>query len=129
MQQTVQRVIALVAIIFGLATVAAGTRVLMGTSPGYEVFQPLLMFNTLMGFAYIAAGLVAWRSRFRGLNSALGILLINLVVFVAVVIVYTTSTGVATESIMAMAFRSGVWLVLVLALYWLVRSQTRSQPA
>lgn len=70
MQQTVQRVIALVAIIFGLATVAAGTRVLMGTSPGYEVFQPLLMFNTLMGFAYIAAGLVAWRSRSRGLNSA-----------------------------------------------------------
>lgn len=55
--------------------------------------------------------------------------MINLVVFVAVVIVYTTSTGVATESIMAMAFRSGVWLVLVLALYWLVRSQTRSQPA
>jgi len=50
-----QRIAAVAAVIFGLATVTAGGRVLLGYSePGYVVYQPLLIYNTLMGFVYVA---------------------------------------------------------------------------
>ncbi len=51
--------LAAVAVLFGIATVVAGTRVLSGSDPGYLVFRPLLIFNTAMGVAYLAAGVVA----------------------------------------------------------------------
>ena len=56
-----QRAVAVVAGVFGLATIAAGTRVLLGGDPGYDAFRPLLVFNTLMGFAYCAAAVLAWK--------------------------------------------------------------------
>lgn len=37
------------AVLFGAATLVAGGRVLLGADPGYEVFRPLLVYNTAMG--------------------------------------------------------------------------------
>jgi hypothetical protein len=49
--------VAVVAAVFGLATIVAGGRVLTGWSdPGYVVYRPLLIYNTAMGVAYLAAG-------------------------------------------------------------------------
>ena len=45
---------------FGVATLFAGSRVLLGSDPGYEVFRPLLIYNTAMGAAYLAAGITVW---------------------------------------------------------------------
>ena len=42
---------ALVAVRFGVATVVAGSRVLLGADPGYAVFRPLLWCNAAMGVA------------------------------------------------------------------------------
>ncbi len=39
----------LVALVFGLATLVAGTRVLAGSDPGYVVFEPLLVAFELGG--------------------------------------------------------------------------------
>ena len=54
-----QKILALAALLFGLTTIAAGVRVLTGTDPGYLVFRPLLIYNTLMGLVYVAGGVIA----------------------------------------------------------------------
>ena len=97
-----QGILALVAALFGAATIIAGTRVLAGSDPGYIVFRPLLIYNTAMGAAYVAAGILMWRSVERGL--------------------YALGGAVAIESFGAMTLRTVVWLVLFLLLKRMVRA-------
>ena len=41
--------------LFGFITVFAGSSVLLGVDPGYIVFRPLVIYNSVMGIVYIAA--------------------------------------------------------------------------
>jgi hypothetical protein len=116
-----QRVLAFVAIAFGLATVFAGVTVLAGADPGYAVFRPLLIFNTTMGVAYVAAGLITLRSLARGRLASAAIFVLNLLVLAIIGYLFTTGGAVAVDSVRAMTFRSAVWLVLFLGLTWLGR--------
>ena len=111
-----QRILAIVAAAFGVATLVAGGRVLSGADPGYVVFRPLLVFNTAMGAAYVAAGIVTWCSVARGRVAAAAIFLLNLLVLGWIVYLYSAGGAVAADSLRAMVFRTGIWLVLVLAL-------------
>lgn len=117
----VQKGCAVVAALFGLLTVFAGTRVLTGSDPGYVVFQPLLVYNTVMGFMYVLAGFLIWRSLRPGRYAAAAILLLNLLVLVAAAYLHSAGQGVALDSVKAMLLRTGVWLLLWLALAWLGR--------
>lgn len=119
--RTVQRVLAAIAILFGILTIVAGTRVLTGSDPGYVVFFPLLVYNTVMGFAYIGAGAVAWRSLPRGRDTAAAIFVLNLLVLAAIWILYSSAAAVAIDSLRAMTLRTGVWFVLFAGLAWLSR--------
>lgn len=119
-----QNILALVGVLFGLVTLFAGTRVLLGADPGYIVFRPLLIYNTAMGFAYIAAGVMAWRSLVRGRQAAAAIFVLNLLVLAAIGTLYATGGAVAIESVHAMTLRSVVWLVLFVGLAWLARRST-----
>ena len=103
--------LAFVGVVFGLATFVAGARVLAGADPGYLAFRPLMIFNTAMGVACLPAGTVVWRSPERGKVMAAAIFLLNLVVLAAV----------AVDSVRAMVFRTGIWLVLLLGVLWLAR--------
>ena len=123
--KNLQRVFALVAVLFGIATVVAGTRVLTGSDPGYIVFRPLLIFNTAMGFAYVAAGVIAWRSIDRGKFAAAAIFIANLLALGTVGYLYAAGNAVAKESVGAMTFRTIVWLVLFAGLAWLSRRNNR----
>ena len=116
-----QRVLTFVAAAFGLATVVSGWRVLAGADPGYVVFRPLVIFNTAMGVAYLAAGIITLRSLERGKFAAATIFLLNLLVLGAIGYLYAAGGAVAIDSIRAMTFRTGVWLVLFLGLTWLSR--------
>ena len=116
-----QRVLALTAVLFGLATIFAGTRVLAGADPGYVVFLPLLIYNTAMGFVYIGAGVIAWRGLNRGRNGAAAIFILNFLVLAAIWILYTSGGAVAIDSLRAMTLRTVVWLVLFIGLGWLSR--------
>ncbi len=116
-----QKGCAVVATLFGLLTLFAGTRVLTGADPGYVVFRPLLIYNTVMGLMYVLAGFLIWRSIRPGLYAAAAILLLNLLVLVAVAYLYSAGQGVALDSVQAMLLRTGVWLALWLALAWLGR--------
>lgn len=116
--QVIQRVFALVAALFGLVTIIAGGRVLSGGDPGYVVFLPLLVYNTAMGVAYVAAGAMAWRSAERGKYAAATIFILNLLVLGAIGYLYMTGGSVAMDSVRAMVLRTVVWLVLFLGLAW-----------
>ena len=120
-----QRMLALVGILFGIATLVAGTRVLAGADPGYLVFRPLLIFNTAMGLAYLAAGVIAWRSADKGKMASGAIFVLNLLVLGAIGYLYRTGSAVAAESVGAMALRTSVWLGLFLGLAWLSQQSRR----
>ncbi|MBE0506402.1 MAG: hypothetical protein IBX50_06725 [Marinospirillum sp.] len=119
-----QRALVLLGVVFGAVTIFASFRVLAGVNPSYEVFTPLLVYNLLMGFVYIAVGVVGWFSLERGKQGALAILVLNLLVLVAVVVVYRLNAGIAVESLAAMALRTFVWLVIFAGLWWLSRVRT-----
>jgi hypothetical protein len=116
-----QGFLALVAVVFGVATVLSGGRVLTGSDPGYVVFQPLLIYNTTMGLAYLAAGVMMWRSVDRGKLAAGTIFALNLVVLAGIGYLYATGSAVAVDSLRAMTFRTVVWLGLFLGMLWLSR--------
>lgn len=118
-----QRIMATVAVVFGIVTIIAGSRVLTGTDPGYTVFQPLLVYNTLMGIAYIAGGLMIWRNIRRGKYVAASIFTLNLIVLGGIAYLYFVSDGVAVDSLRAMTLRTVVWLVLLLGSMWLGRGK------
>lgn len=111
-------ILALAASLFGLVTIIAGARVLAGADPGYVVFRPLVIFNTAMGIAYVAAGIVAWRSPGKGKHAAAAIWFLNLIALAAIVRLHNTGGAVAGESLRAMSFRTLVWLLLYLGLSW-----------
>lgn len=116
----------LVALVFGLATLVAGTRVLAGSDPGYVVFEPLLVYNVAMGFAYVAAGVLAWRNLGWGKRAAFAILVLNLAVLAAIAWLYWTGGAVAIESVRAMILRTTVWLLLFLGFAWVGRRTARA---
>lgn len=123
-----RRVIPLVAVAFGFATVVAGGRVLAGADPGYLVFRPLLIYNTVMGFVYAVAGVVMWRSLARGVYAAGTVFGLNLVVLGGLVSLYVSGGAVADDSVRAMTFRTAVWLILFLGAGW-VRSPGPTRSA
>jgi hypothetical protein len=115
------RLLAAVAVLFGIATVVAGTRVLAGTDPGYAVTRPLLLYNTAMGFAYIAAGGLGWFRIRPGAYAALVIFVLNALVLAVVATLHFQQGGVAIESVRAMVLRTVVWLLLFVGWLWLAR--------
>jgi hypothetical protein len=110
-----------VAAVFGVATLVAGGRVLLGGDPGYQTFPPLLVYNTTMGLAYLAVGIMIWRSPRLGRAGARAIFMLNVVALITIVLVYSAGGGVAVDSLQAMSFRTGVWMALFLSAAWLAR--------
>lgn len=110
--------VAMAAVLFGVATTIAGVRALLGADPGYIVYPPLLRFNIIMGVAYVAVGIIAWRSLKVGVYGAAAICVLNLSALGFIRYLYTPSGPIASESLQAMAFRTVVWIVLFLVLAW-----------
>ena len=119
----VRMFVIVVAVLFGAVTLFAGGQVLMGSDPGYQVFRPLLIFNTAMGLAYMAAGAAVWRNANTGRNAAAAVFFLNLVVLAGIFVIDRSGEVVAAESRNAMTLRTGVWLILLLGTAWLVRQQ------
>lgn len=114
MNDTIRKILAGVAMLFGAVTIFAGTRVLAGADPGYIVFLPLLIYNTAMGVVYIATGTSAWRNIGHGRIGAAMIFLLNLGVLAGIGLLYLAGGPVALQSVRAMSFRTVVWLLLFL---------------
>ncbi|MDY0376777.1 MAG: hypothetical protein RBQ72_13750 [Desulfobacterium sp.] len=109
----------LLAVLFGLATIFAGTRVLLGSDPGYIVYRPLLIYNAIMGIMYVSAGIIALRNVKQGMYAAAVIFILNLLVLSAIYYLYTGGSPIAIDSLRAMTLRTVVWLVLFVGFGWL----------
>ena len=116
-----RNILVAVAVLFGLLTIFAGTRVLLGSNPGYIVFRPLLIFNVVMGIVYVAAGIIAWRNIKQGMYVAATIFVLNLIVLTAIFFLYTEGNSIAVDSLRAMSLRTVVWFVLFAGFWWLYR--------
>lgn len=110
--QITQKMLIGVALIFGLLTMFEGSRVLLGSDPGYIVFRPLLMYNAAMGIVYVAAGVFAWRNLKKGMYMAASIFALNLLVLMMIFFLYAEGESIAVDSLRAMSLRTVVWLVL-----------------
>ena len=116
-------ILILVAALFGLATIFAGTRALLGSNPGYIVFRPLLFYNTAMGVLYLVAAFIVWKNLRQGMYVAAAIFILNLIVLITLYFLYTKGNTIAVDSLRAMSLRTVVWLVLFIGLGWLSRKK------
>lgn len=96
--------------------------------PGYPVYRPLLVYNTVMGVVYLTVGLLAWFDVRRGAYAAGLIFLLNSVVLGIVGYLYLQQAGVAVESVRAMTLRTVAWLALFLGLLWPSAHRNGNQP-
>lgn len=108
--------ISLFGILFGIVTIISGGLVLSGSNPGYIVFLPLVVFNTVMGFVYIFTGIVAWQNFSRGKAIAGIVFVLNLFMLITIGYLYLYGADIATKSLGAMSFRTIVWLIMYLGL-------------
>lgn len=114
------KILSILAILFGVITIFVGARVLLNSSdPGYIVFKPLLIFNTLMGFMYIWAGGVIWKNTFKGKYAAKWLVTLNLIVLIAITIIFILAENiVAIDSLFAMIFRAAIWIIILFGLFF-----------
>ena len=117
-----QRALAIVAVLFGVVTLVSGGRVLLGADPGYVVYRPLLVFNTVMGAVYLLTGAMAWFDVRSGRRGALLIVVLNALMLAFIAWLFLAGSGVvARQSVAAMSFRTVVWLVLWGGFAWAAR--------
>ncbi len=118
-----QRASIVVALLFGLLTVFAGGRVLLGGDPGHVVVQPLLLFNTVMGVAYVMTAMLIRRNPRRGRSAAGVIALLNLAVLGSLFVYSWSGGAVASDSFAAMVLRTVIWTGLFVTTGWVQRHQ------
>lgn len=117
------RVLGIVAVAFGLATLGAGANVLFGDGSAHRgaVVPFVVWFNFLAGFAYVAAGVGMLRHERWGERTALGLAAATLIVFAAFGIHVARGGDYATSTIGALSLRAGFWI----AAAWAARAAIR----
>ncbi len=119
------RAVAVIAVLFGTATVWSGGNVLFGTGAqaagNYVPF--VLWFNFFAGFAYIAAGIGIWRRRAWATALAVALAGLTALVFVAFGGWVASGGAYETRTVVAMTVRTLVWtaIAVLLMLPWVRR--------
>jgi hypothetical protein len=108
------RIVAVVAMAFGVLTVISGGRALFGGADMGHVVPFVLWFNFVAGFAYVLAGIGLWVAQPWGKALALAILVATAAVFAAFFVHVARGGGYETRTVGAMIVRMGVWAVIAL---------------
>jgi hypothetical protein len=110
------RAAAIVALVFGAATIRTGGSVLFGdgAQAAGNVVGFVLWFNFLAGFAYVVAGAGLWMRRRWSAQLALAIAAATLLVFGAFGIHVAAGGAFEARTAWAMTLRSAVWLLIAL---------------
>lgn len=105
-------IVALVAVVFGLLTIASGGRALFGGADMGAVVPFVLRFNFAAGFAYVLAGIGLWRGSNWARALSFGIAAATAAVFA--VFLWHVGQGGAYESrtMVAMGLRLAVWIAI-----------------
>ena len=118
--------LSLIGVVFGIVTIISGGSVLFGSNPGYVVFFPLVVFNTIMGFAYISTGIMVWWNIVRSKTMAGIIFLLNLSALILISYLYWIGSDIANQSLGAMSFRSVVWMIIYFSLTRVISKKSRN---
>jgi hypothetical protein len=114
------KVAAAVAVLFGVATVLSGGRVLFGDGAAQagDYVPFVVWFNFLAGFAYVAAGIALWLRRRWAPLAALALALLTALVFAAFGAHILGGGAFEARTIAAMSLRTVVWFsIAALALF------------
>lgn len=113
------RIAAVLALIIGLLSIKEGGSVLLGlTTKPYHVLPWLVMYNVALGFVSVVAGIGLWTERGWGSRLAAVILILHGMVFLVVFMMFEFGKAVAFQSVLAMLFRTVVWLAIYSMLLW-----------
>jgi|ERR1017187_3010452 hypothetical protein len=110
------RAAAIVAAVFGVATIRAGGSVLFGdgAQAAGNVVAFVLWFNFLAGFAYVLAGAGLWMRCHWSAQLALAIAAATVLVFGAFGIHVAAGGAFEARTAWAMTLRSVVWILIAL---------------
>lgn len=113
-----RRIVAGIAIVFGVMTIKAGGSVLFGAEEARvaagNVVDFVLWFNFLAGFVYITTGLMLWLNRSAALVLAGLLALATALVFVSLGIHIMAGGSYEPRTLAAMTLRLAVWLSIFL---------------
>lgn len=102
-------------IIIGFLSIMAGSKVLLGiSSPNYIVLHWLVIYNVSLGVVSVFAGAGLWRLRPWAISLAGLIALSHGFVLALLIVFFISGKAVAHQSILAMVFRTTVWLGIFL---------------
>ncbi len=124
------RVAAVIAVLFGAATVWSGGNVLFGSgaqAAGHYV-PFVVWFNFLAGFAYIAAGIGIWRRRPWATALAAALAALTALVFIAFGIHVARGGAFETRTVAAMTLRTGLWAAIAALTWFGLRSKRGQDP-
>ncbi len=123
---TGRRIAAVAAVVFGVLTVVSGGTALRGVIDMGAVVPFVLWFNFLMGFAYVAFGLLLWRGHRLALPLALLILAGTVAVFAAFGWRVLSGGAYEMRTVGAMTLRTAFWIAMAVVA-WRDRGK-RAQP-
>jgi hypothetical protein len=111
------RLAALLAIIPGLLSIKEGGSVLLGlVTKDYTILPWLVWYNVILGFTSAIVGIRLWRECAGGFNLATTILLLHSLVLIILIFLFAFKAPVSLISIMAMLFRTTVWIAIMVLL-------------
>lgn len=114
-------VLAVLAIVFGVATLRAGGSVLFGSEEARRAAGAyvgfVVWFNFLAGFAYVAAGIGLWLRRRWGFVLAAALAIATLAVFAAFGLHVASGGAWEPRTVGALTLRTVVWAVIA-AIAW-----------
>jgi len=123
--RTRYRIAAVVALVLGLMTIIEGASVLLGVeTKKYHVLPWLVQYNVVFGFVSLLAGVGLWMKRNWAGMLAKVILICHGVVFLSLSVMHLLGMAVAMISIMAMLFRTTIWIVI----NYMIRERTSQKP-
>lgn len=125
-RRTVHSLIALVAALFGLATVVSGGSVALNLGSARalagNVVPAVVWLNFLSGFAYLAAAWGIWRARRWARPLALAIVAVAAIASLAFVVAVLGGQPWEPRTLGALLLRFGLWAAIAI---WLIRATRR----
>jgi len=108
----IKKIAAVLAFLIGLMSVFAGSKVLLGIdTKDYTVLTWLVLYNVIFGVISIFVAYLIWKNKNIAKNLTLFVLAMHFMVFIYLKFM---SVIVATESIDAMLFRTGIWIAIAI---------------
>lgn len=106
---------AILALLIGGMSVISGSLVLLNYNiPNYNALNWLVIYNVIFGAISMVAAYLIWKNKSLAKNTVVSMLAAHTIM---VLYLYFFNETVASESIKAMGFRIGVWILIYLLTY------------